>query len=331
MFNLITIGDAVLDTHLMIDPNSTACSLDVSGLFLRLKHGTKIAVADSFQAVGGNAANVALASARLGLKTALLTTVGGDIAGKFIIDSLKKAKVNTSLITTEPRAITRYATILNYSGERTILSFHRRFRYHLPNQLSKTNWVYYTGLSEGFEKLHSTLTKYLDKNPDLRLAFNPGSFQLTSHLSLVLDLLPRTALLFVNREEAFQILATEPDTKISDATLIKKLLQTGAEEVVITNGNCGATAGTNESIWHIAPFPVAVVAKTGAGDAFAAAYLTARLKKHPLPTALYFGTANAASVISYHGVERGLLSQNKIRAFVARFSTITPTLLSSSI
>ena len=53
----------------------------------------------SFSAfVGGSSTNIAVSCSRLGLKTALLTAVGNDKVGSFILNFLQKEKVDTSFI-----------------------------------------------------------------------------------------------------------------------------------------------------------------------------------------------------------------------------------------
>ena len=136
MLNLITIGDAVVDTHVQIDSTAKECKLRDKPYQLCLDYATKIPITNSFQSLGGNACNVAVAAKKLGLKTAILTTLGDDSNGKLILDELNKFKINTDLVNTELKKQTRYSIVLNFKGERTILSYHSKRKYIWPNGLN---------------------------------------------------------------------------------------------------------------------------------------------------------------------------------------------------
>src|SRR3989344_6305964 len=116
MYNLVTIGDPVIDTHIQIDDSSGSLE-NLSGKEqLCFEYGAKIPIIDSFQALGGNAANVAVGAQKLGMKTALVSTVGDDSTGKIAFDELKKYGVDTTYVSTDPKAKTRYSVILNYKA-----------------------------------------------------------------------------------------------------------------------------------------------------------------------------------------------------------------------
>jgi len=74
MFDLISIGDCVVDTFI---PLTDAKIINSDGeAMLAMRFGDKIPVGDSVSIVAGNAANNAVGSSRLGLKTAIYTNVG---------------------------------------------------------------------------------------------------------------------------------------------------------------------------------------------------------------------------------------------------------------
>lgn len=325
MFDLITIGDPVIDTHVQIDASCTECEIKPGHTDqICLQYGAKIPIVDSFQSLGGNAPNVAVAAAKLGLKTALLTTIGGDVNGEIALNELKRHGVDVSLIHQDSAAKTRYSIILNYRGERTILSYSAEKKYFWPKHVPGATWVYYTGLSKGFETIQEALIQHLGQQPTLRLAINPGSYIMKYAKTALLDMLPRTDVLLVNREEAELILNTSLRQEKEYSTLVRDLLSLGPQEVVLTDGLHGSWAGTKDGIWHLGIFPVEVTAKTGAGDAFSAAYLCARSHGHDLAVALQWGTANSTSVIQFHGPHHGLLTFEKTAALVKKFSMVQP-------
>lgn len=324
MYKIITIGDIILDTHVKIDDASIECDLDGHKCKLCLDYATKVPVTDSFQTVGGNCANLAFSTTKLGLNTAILSTAGDDSNGQTIVETLKKAKVDTQYIFLDKKAKTRYSIILNFKGERTILSYHQKRNYIWPKDFPATDWVYYTSLSEGFDSLQEKLFKYLDKHPSIHLAFNPGSFQLKNSLELSRATVAKSELLIVNLEEAEKLAGVSFKKLKSVESLIRKLLELGAREVVITDAANGAWAGDFDEIWHMESYPVPIVSKTGAGDAFSAGYLSAKIYGHDLPTCLTWGIANSCSVLGHFGVQDGLLDKNGIKKIIEKYSKIKP-------
>lgn len=324
MYNLIIIGDALIDTHVQIDNASLECNIDGKNCKLCLDFARKIPITGSFQSVGGNGANVASGVTKLGLKTALLASLGQDSNGKLIVAELKKQNIDTDLITFDPKAKSRYSIVLNYQSERTILSFHQKRKYDWPEKLPATDWIYYTGLSEGFESLQDKLLDFLTKHPTVRLALNPGSFQLKHAPEKVLEAIAKSDILIINLEEAEQILNTTLNKQKSVEALIHGLLSLGAKEIVITDAQNGAWAGNEEEVWHMPTFPVQVVAKTGAGDAFSSGYVTARCLGRDIHEALQWGIADSCGVIGSFGAQTGLLDQAGVQKMIKKYSSIKP-------
>ncbi len=323
MHNLITIGDAVVDTNVFIDDATLECDVNKQNCQLCLNFADKIPLTDSFQALGGNAANVAVACAKLGLHSAILTSVGNDANGQMIQEEIKKHGVNTDLLSLDKKIKTRYSVILNFKKERTILSYHQKRTYNLPKTLPKTDWIYYTSLSEGYETLQGKLLNLLAKHKNIHLAYSPGSIQL-KNLDLTKQILPQADILIVNLEEAKKIIGKNLN---NTSDLIRELLKTGTKEVIITDGAKGAWSGNAGGVWHSESFPVEVVSKTGAGDAFSAGYLAARFYKQNISAALSWGIANSCAAISSAGPQKNLLNKKEIIRMISKFSSIKPTLV----
>ncbi len=325
MFNILTIGDAVIDTNVFLDDATLECEHGEQNCQLCLNYyASKIPLSNSWQALGGNAANVAMATAKLGLTSAILTSVGDDANGKMIADELEKQFVNTDFLTLDKKTKTRYSVILNFKNERTILSYHEKRNYDLPENFPQADWIYYTSLSEGYEPLQEKLIEFLNKYKSTRLAYNPGSIQL-QNLDLVKEVLAHTDILIVNLEEAEKITGTK-EKNVS--VLIHNLLTLGAKEVAITNGSEGAWGGNANNVWHTDTFPVQVISKTGAGDAFSAAYLAARFYDHDIPSAITWGIANSCTAISSSGPEKNILNKKDMAGAISKHSSVKPTLSS---
>lgn len=317
MFDLITIGDATIDTFLILDDTSACCELNKKKSELCLNYADKITIVGSAQSVGGDAANVAVGARKLGLKTAIVTELGDDVNGQIIEDDLRKAHVDTSMARRLTGRDTRYSVVLNYQAERTILSYHAPRAYTLP-PLPKAKCIYYTSLGHSFEKLQDKLADYLKKNPDVKLAMNPGSYQFKQNAMKIKELFSRTDVLFVNKEEAERLVGRKKNMKAT----IRALHTHGIGTVVVTNSDEGAYASDREEMLYMPTYPVKPIAKTGAGDAFASGCLTALIQGKELSEALRWGTGNAAGVIQQFGAQKGLLSKNVLLKLIQKYKHI---------
>lgn len=329
MLNLLSIGDPIIDTHVQIAASNNACRLldQQAEQKLCFDYGAKIPIVDSFQELGGNAPNVAVATVKLGLSAALVSTIGDDANGKMIIEKLKHYKVDTGSITLEAGATTRYSIVLNYCGERTILSYSEKKNYIWPEPIPRAQWIYYTGLSEGYETVQKKLIEYLAAHKDTKLAINPGSYMLKYALPDLIKIIKQANVLIVNLEEGRHILGEAGMNEKNCATIVRNLCKLGVTEVALTDAHNGAWAGGQKEVWHVDAFPVEVVSKTGAGDAFSAAYLAARHYDLAPSEALLWGTANSSGVVRAHGPHAGLMTKEAILKTIEQFKAIQPVVV----
>jgi ribokinase len=326
MFDIITIGDLVVDTHVKIDDAKVTSDFKKNRR-LCLSFADKIPITESFQSLGGNAGNVAVASVKLGEKTAVVSTVGMDSNSVLIKQELKKQGVVTDYLVMDSMTATRYSIVLTHLGERTILSYHKKRNYTFPQKLPLTKCLYYTSLSEGFKPLQKKLFAYLVKHPDTLLAFNPGSYQIKNAVIEVKQAIKKTDLLIVNLEEAMRILwPNKKDIGVREnvAGVMNGLWKLGAKEVVLTDGENGAYAGNKKEVWQMKIYPEKVVSKTGAGDAFSAGFIAGKIKGYDIPTCLMWGAANSAGVVRLVGAQNGLLSESGIKKMIVKYKNIKP-------
>ncbi|KKS72694.1 MAG: hypothetical protein UV42_C0005G0011 [Candidatus Magasanikbacteria bacterium GW2011_GWE2_42_7] len=304
MFDLITIGDALVDIFFVLDEQTSHCHIDPEKKRICFDYAEKMSINQSTHDVGGNAANVAVGARKLGLKTSILTEIGDDINGQVILEALKKKNVDLSLVHIHKEQETRYSVVLNYGSERTILSYHAK------------------PLGASFETLQKQLVTYLKAHPDVQLAMNPGSYQFAHGLESIQHILPRVAVLMVNKEEAAKLAGSTNRTSIQ--TLLMSLHAKGPKTIVITDGVQGAYGSQAGSVLHMPPYPIEAKAKTGAGDAFTSGFLAALMQKKSLEEAMQWGTANAGGVIQKFGAQEGLLNKKGIQTIIDTYPDILP-------
>lgn len=322
MFDILSIGDATLDTFVKLKDASVLCTLEREKCMLCLNFADKIPIIRLDQKVAGNALNNAVGSARLGLGAALYTILGNDDTGRKIIDRMTKEGISRKYAVIQKGSSSNYSVVLNFKGERTILVYHYPRQYSLP-KIDHPRWVYYTSVwARGAGKLNRQLVSYIKEKKNF-LAFNPGTHQINEGLRALGSLFRVTDVLFVNKEEA--------QTLVGDHKTIKKLMQELKRHVpgriVITDGGNGSYTYDGEKCYFLPVFPTKVVEKTGAGDAYATGFISALHWKKPAREAMRWGSANSGAVIEKIGPQDGLLTLSEIKKRLAKHKDIQPKVL----
>lgn len=318
-YDLLSIGDATIDVFMTPVETETICSIDKKECLIAFSYGDKIPVKNLEFSIGGNAANNAVGTKRLGISSGIVLTLGQDNVGEMIVKRLKDEGVDTTFVIEQPATSSNYSTIINYSGERTIFVYHAPRSYEFPIHLPKAPWVYLTSMGESFRPFYIHMTDWIRANPQIKLAFNPGSWQIRANYDDIKDIMALTYLIFVNREEAEKLTGFgASDQKERD--LLIALSKLGPKISIITDGAKGSYAydSINGNFIKAGILPVDAYERTGAGDAFGSGVLSALIHGKTLEEALLWGTCNSASVIGYTGSQKGLLKFDEIDSWLTR-------------
>lgn len=318
-FDLLSIGDASIDTFMTPLDTETLCTIDKKTCLIAFPYGEKLPVKNLEFTVGGNAANNSVGAKRLGINTGIVLTMGDDSVGNLIVDKLKTEGVDATYVVQQPGTMSNYSTVINYSGERTIFVYHAPRSYEFPIKLPVVPWIYLTSMGESFGPFYNHLLDWLKVNPTIKVAFNPGSWQLRAGYEAIAGMMSVTYLLYVNREEA-QKLTKFGDSAGRERDLLIALSKLGPKISVITDGGNGSMAydSVNGKFFKVGILPVDAYERTGAGDAFGSASLSALIHGKTLDEALLWGTVNSASVIGYTGPQKGLLKIGEMDEWIAR-------------
>lgn len=311
--DLLTIGDSAIDYYMKLAKTKDVSTETTSiGPEICFYHGSKIPV-DAFESsIAGNSVNVSVGCTNLGLKTAVYTEIGDDNNAERIINELREIGVNTTFCIKNPKTETDVHSIIVFGGERTIFTYHGKRNYKIRNW-SEPKFVYYTSLGDGFQHFQEDLISYIKNNPDVGLAFNPGTLQMKAGVESFKNVLETTDVLFVNLDEAAKIVGEKPLEQIHI-----DLHKMGPKLTVITDGSKGANAFDGENLVSVNAYSDSkpVVDKTGAGDAFSSGFLSALFYKKPLKEALAWGVVNAGSVIKEIGAIKGLYTKENMEEIV---------------
>lgn len=316
--DVISIGDIVTDAFIKLLDDKAVTYENEQGKWLAMPFGTKIPFdhAEVIEAVG-NAANAAVAFARLGLSSSMVTNVGGDDHGKDMIKALGAQHVDSRFVRINPDKKSNYHYVLWYKEERTILIKHEEYDYQWPhfrqNEIPK--WVYFSSISEHAIPYHDQVADWLDENPDVKLAFQPGTFQMAAGTDRLKRIYARSDILVLNREEAVLVGGGNHE---DIADLFNHLHELGPKIVVITDGPNGAYAsdGQNRFQMPLYPDPAPPIDRTGAGDSFASTFVAALIKGNTIEGALQWAPINSMSVVQKVGAQAGLLSEKELEGFL---------------
>ncbi|MCX6797022.1 MAG: carbohydrate kinase family protein [Candidatus Doudnabacteria bacterium] len=322
MLDIISIGDATIDTFLFVR------ELDIreegGSKKAVMNWGDKLPVDKLYRTVAGNAANFAVGSSRLGLNAAFYSVLAHDTGGREIVHKMEKEGVSTRYIIKNDKHGTNASTVLSYKGERTIFVYHEHRKYDLPN-FTRADWVYLTSMGEGFKKIYKDLASYIDKY-DVKVGFNPGTFQLRVGPEAHKEILERTDVLSLNMEEAQSWVGED----LRDPEeLCKRLTKLGPKAIALTDGRRGAYSYSDEGFYYIEEFPGERIEATGAGDSFTTAYIAALVYGLPHSEALRWGPVNAGSVVRQIGPQAGLLTRKEIEVQLKKRKNFQPIRIDS--
>ncbi|OHA23895.1 MAG: hypothetical protein A3B11_02035 [Candidatus Taylorbacteria bacterium RIFCSPLOWO2_01_FULL_44_26] len=315
MFNkkidILAIGDITTDAFIRLKDASVHCKINTEDCELCMRFGDKIPFefVKVIRAVG-NAPNAAVCSARLGLHSALVSNIGKDQNGRECRVELQRNKVDISYIKTHLGKPTNYHFVLWYDKDRTILVNHTAYNYKLPH-FPEPRWIYLSSLADHTLPYHMEIADYLEKHPRVKLAFQPGTFQISLGLNDLKRIYARTDVIVVNVEEAQRILGSlSRDIK----KLLGGLAEQGPKLVIITDNTRGAYLFDGDHYYHIPmyPDPRPAYERTGCGDALASTFVSAlALGKSPLEAFLW-SPINPMSVAQFIGAQEGLLNREQL-------------------
>jgi sugar/nucleoside kinase (ribokinase family) len=175
-------------------------------------------------------------------------------------------------------------------------------------------------MGESYRPFYNHITEWLVKNPDVKMAFNPGSWQLRGGIKEIGNVIKLAHTIFVNKQEAEKLTGYEAKGEVTKE-LLMALSGLGPKVSVITDGSNGAYVFDGFKLLHCGIMPMDAYERTGAGDAFGSGFLAALIKGKTIEEALIWGTVNSASVIGYVGAQKGLLKEEDMDMWVERFKS----------
>ena len=277
--------------------------------------------------LGGSAANVAVAAARLGHSPALVTGVGDDPFGRFVRRALRDLGVDDRFVVVDSEHPTPVTFCEIFPPDDFPIYFYRRPT--APDLQIRSEdldldairdarlfWATVTGLSEEPSRsAHHAAWQARDRRRHtvLDLDYRPVFWASRDEASAqVRSALPHVTVAVGNREECEVAVGETDPERAADA-----LLEAGVELAVVKQGPRGVLGKTRNERVVVPPTPVEVVNGLGAGDAFGGSLVHGLLAGLPLEQVLRNANAAGAIVASRLECSTAMPTADEVGAHVA--------------
>ncbi len=269
---------------------------------------------------GGKGANQAAAIALLGGQVAMVGRVGYDAFGPRLIENMAAKGVNTQHIIVDQDVATGIAMIIvDAAGENSIVIASGANGRVSPRDIDACDDLLRQSryLVLQFEIPLETVAYAIEKAAryGLQVILNPAPAT-----TFPREMLKGVHYLVPNETEA-QLLTGQAVHDLPSAERTARLLhEQGARVVIITLGEKGALAVTDQEIFHIAAPKVNVVDTTAAGDAFIGGLVVGLSQGLPLKEAARYAVCAGSLAVTRFGAQTSLPSADEVRSLYSRCS-----------
>lgn len=263
---------------------------------------------------GGKGANQAVATARLGARTAMIGCLGQDAFGEQLAAALQKDAVETAAIKVVEGVSTGVASILLAEGDNSIVVVPGANSCCLPEDVDRNEKfiaqadLVLLQLEVPLETV--TYAAEAAKRYGKKVILNPAPAR-----KLPEELLRNVDYITPNRTE-LSILAGMDTEEEQLEQAVDRLLELGIANVITTLGAEGcAFKRSGEKLQKVSGYKVSVVDTTGAGDAFNAGLAYAIALNRDLPEAAAFAAKVSALAVTKLGAQAGMPTREEVEKF----------------
>jgi len=291
--------------------------------------GVPMTEVTSFDAyVGGCPTNISVGTRRLGLQSALLTAVGQDQVGDFVLAFLEREGIETRFIPRKPKHRTSAVILTIMPPDRFPLTYYREGCADreltcddvraAPVEESAIVVVSGTGLthepSRSATLFAAERARAAGRDVFLDLDYRPDQWGSRADYSETARRLSSRSTIVVGTED--EVVAAADDNDLPRA--IDAVLASGPETLIVKRGADGASICTRGAAPRDVPsFPIEVLNVLGAGDAFASGLIWGLRRGLPLERAVRMGNAVGAIVVTRHGCANFMPTEPEVEEFVA--------------
>lgn len=274
--------------------------------------------------LGGSATNVAIAAAKYGERSAVITRTGDDPFGRFVHRELQRLGVSDEFVGTEPDLLTPVTFCEIFPPDDFPLYFYRKPKapdlaitvkslpYDAINT-AKVFWLTVTGLSEEpSRQAHHVALDVRGKQTHtvLDLDYRPMFWHSGADATREVEKVLGQVTVAVGNKEECQIAVGETEPlRAADA-----LLERGVQLAIVKQGPKGVLAKTADETVEVPPHFVDVVNGLGAGDAFGGALCHGLLQGWSLERILRFANVAGAIVASRRECSTAMPTEAEVEA-----------------
>ncbi len=268
---------------------------------------------------GGSPANLALNMKMLGFNTAVVSCIGNDNLGKYVLDQIQKTGVDISHVHTDLAEPSSMVLVSRTTGTPDFIPYRGADKMllesYLPDELLTDTTIFHTTcwpLSKNpAQKTVLDAAKRARKNNcilslDLNYAHRVWPDKSEAH-AVVKEYVSNGALVKLSEDDAERFFGD-----ISESQIFETLKNWGATLICYTLGAKGSRVITTEGDWSYAAQAVEVKDATGAGDAFWSGFLTAYVDGHTPQACAKAGVNMAATKLQHVGPLQNPIDKNDI-------------------
>lgn len=315
--------------------------------------GTRLEDVQTFgKYIGGCATNIAVGTSRLGLKSALITRVGNEQLGRFVVETLNHEGVDTSQITTDPERLTALVFLAIKDRDNFPHIFYRENCADMalseanidPAFIASSKALVVTGThfsTPGVDKASRAAiraAKDAGTRVILDIDYRPVIWGLTSHadgegrfiesdkVTAHLQTVLTDCDLIVGTEEEIHIAGGSTDTLAA----VKNIREQSDAAIVVKRGPLGCVVFPDaipddlEKGISAQGVTVEVFNTLGAGDGFMSGFLRGWLRDEDWETCCKLANGTGAIVVSRNGCSPSMPSWEELNAFLSEQDNTVP-------
>lgn len=308
---VLVVGSSLFDAIISLENNSHITISDNKASFAL---GDKIPIDIKAFSIGGNGANVASSLHKLGVENAFYTYIGQDALSQFIEQQLSKEgiKIYREDVDSKDGPL---SLIFDFVQDRTIFSHHPEHDHVFDESKieEKPEIIFLTSVGKRWEGAYENVLDYANRE-GIPVAYSPGSAQMKDINETFIKAVHQSKMLFCNMEEARIINQTLSGNQIDGIKeLLLNLKNYGFDLISVTDGQNGAYAVENDGkVYKIGTLNPDGHEKTGAGDAYAGAFLASLTKGMSVSECMKRGVLNSIGVMSHVGAHTGQLTEEEM-------------------
>lgn len=281
--------------------------------------------------VGGSPANIAIGSAKLGLNVGFIGKIPDDQHGRFIEQYMATAGIDTSqmIIDQDGHKTGLAFTEILSPEECSILMYREQVAdlYLSPDEISedylkesRSLVISGTALSQSPSREATLKAVALARKNNVKIVFEldyrPYTWKNKDETAIYYSLVAQQSDIIIGTRDEYDMMENL-ENGTNDAT-IDQLFNYQPELIVIKHGVDGSYAYTkNGDTYRGKAYKTKVLKTFGAGDSYAAAFLYALNSGKGIETALKYGSASAAIVVSQHSSSEAMPTAADIESLIA--------------